>query len=206
MVKPRPRELYVEGGGDHNPALASECRKAFSKLFERAGIQPRPKVVVCGGRRRAYDQFVQALKDDTADVWLLVDAESVVASGPPFAPWAHVLVRQGDQWAQPPTATDDHLHFMAVCTETWLLADHEALKQVFGPKLDLTKLPAHTRPLESVDKPQVYAALQAATKPTPAGEYGKGPHAFKVLAEVRPAPLRKLSWAARFLDALGATP
>jgi len=206
MVKPRRRELYVEGGGDHNPALASECRKAFSKLLEQAGVEHRPKIIVCGGRKRAYDQFVQALKDDEAEVWLLVDAESVVPSGPPFDPWAHVLARQGDQWIQPTAATDEHLHFMAVCTETWLLADHEALKKVFGPKLHVAKLPASTRPLESVDKQQVYDALQAATKPTPAGEYGKGKHAFRILAEVRPQQLRQLSWAARFLDALCAEP
>lgn len=206
MVKPRPRELYVEGGGDHNPALASEFRKAFSQLLERAGVEHRPRIIVCGGRRRAYDQFAQALKDDASDVWLLVDAESLVASGPPFDPWAHVLARQGDQWVQPPCATDEHLHFMAVCMETWILSDHDALKKVFGPKLDATKLPAAAKPLESVDKQQVYNALQAATKPTPAGEYGKGKHAVKVLAEVRPQALRKLSWAARFLDAMRTIP
>lgn len=29
MVKRSMRYLYVEGGGDHNPSLSSECRQAF---------------------------------------------------------------------------------------------------------------------------------------------------------------------------------
>ena len=60
MVRPTRRVLYVEGGGDRNPSLASECRRAFSKLFEKAGIQRRPKVVACGGRQSAYDRFCTA--------------------------------------------------------------------------------------------------------------------------------------------------
>jgi len=82
MVKPRKRLLFVEGGGDKNPSLASECRRAFSKLFEKAGITLRPGVIACGGRKSAYDQFCAALADDDADVWLLVDAEDTVAAGP----------------------------------------------------------------------------------------------------------------------------
>lgn len=39
----RKRELYVEGGGDKNPSLASECRRAFSKLFEKAGVTHKPE-------------------------------------------------------------------------------------------------------------------------------------------------------------------
>jgi hypothetical protein len=62
MVK---RQLHVEGGGDSKSSfLASECRKAFSKLLEKAGVTNKPRVIV------------------TED-WLLVDAEDVVSSGPP---------------------------------------------------------------------------------------------------------------------------
>ncbi len=56
MVTPGKRELYVEGGGDKKPSLASECRRAFSKLFERDDITNKPRVIACGGRQRAYDQ------------------------------------------------------------------------------------------------------------------------------------------------------
>ena len=93
---------------------------------------------------------------------------------------------------------------MCVAMETWLLADHSALKQVFGPKLDASKLPSEGTALEQMDKAKVYAALDAAIKPTPAGAYSKGSHSFKVLAEVTPNKLRTLPWAKRFLDAMGS--
>lgn len=88
--------------------------------------------------------------------------------------------------------------------ETWLLADRASLKKVFGPRLDEKKLPPEGASLETKDKATVYDALAAATKPTPSGEYGKGAHSFKVLAEVAPGKLRPLPWANRFLDAMGA--
>lgn len=204
MVSTKSRELYVEGGGDKNPSLASECRKAFSKLFEKAGIAQRPKVIACGGRQRAYQQFCTAHAEAKAAVWLLVDAEEPVAAGPPFDPWTHVSQRKGDGWKRPSGVTDDQLHFMNVVMETWLLADRASLKAVFGPKLDEAKLPSEGAALENRGKPAVYADLAAATKPTPSREYGKGPHSFKVLAAVSPVKLGALSCAQRFLDAMGA--
>ncbi len=205
MVKPKKRELYVEGGGNKHPSLASECRRAFSKLFERAGIAQKPRVIACGGRKNAYDQFCTAHQEAKADVWLLVDAEERAASGPVFDPWTHVKARLGDGWDRPSGANDDQLQLMNVVMETWLLADREALKKIFGPRLDEGKLPPEGASLETKDKPAVYAALKAAAKPTPSGEYGKGAHSFKVLAEVSPMKLRPLSWANRFLEEMGAT-
>ncbi|MEQ1504848.1 MAG: DUF4276 family protein [Myxococcota bacterium] len=198
-----PRELYVEGGGDRHPTLASECRKAFSKLFEAAGIEQKPRVIACGGRKSAYDAFCLALSEARAEVWLLVDAEDLPRPPSPSDPWTHVASRPGDRWAKPSSATDDQLHLMTVCTETWLLSDRDALTAVFGPKLDVNKLPAEGASLEKKSKAFVYDALAAATKGTPSGEYGKGSHSFKVLAKVRPTKLRALPWAARFLDEMG---
>lgn len=200
----RPKLLFVEGGGDHNPSLASECRRAFGKLFERAGVESRPRVVVCGGRKNAYDKFCQALAEGDSDAWLLVDAEEVMSSGP-FDPWAHVKARVGDGWDRPAGAKDEYLQLMAVCMETWLVADRAALKAVFGPKVDLRRLPAPGISLEGVEKSRIQDALAKAAAPTPAETYGKGSHSFKVLALVEPASLRVLSWAARFLDEMGAT-
>lgn len=198
----RKRELYVEGGGDKNPSLASECRKAFSKLFEKAGIQQKPRVIVCGGRKSAYDQFCDALSGN-AEVWLLVDAEELPSRGPSTSPWDHVKSRKGDGWKRPANARDDQLHFMTVCMETWFVADPAALKKVFGPKLDDSKLPAVAQ-LETTAKQAIYTALEAATRHTKSGAYGKGSHSFKTLEKISPDAVRKLSWGKRFFDAMGA--
>lgn len=197
---PVKRELYVEEGGDRNPSLASECRKAFSLLFDKAGVLQKPRVIACGGRGLAYKAFCSAAKSPDA-AWLLVDSEEVPEGQ---SPWDHVKARKGDGWERPVGVSDEQLQLMTVCMETWLLADASALTEVFGSKLDTRKLPAAAA-LESCSKQQVYQALSAATKPTPAGGYGKGKHSFKVLARVAPEELRKLSWGRRFLEAMGAT-
>lgn len=203
MVKsldlPVERQLYVEGGGDKNPSLASECRRAFSKLFERAGVARRPRVIACGGRKAAYDQFLTAHAEAKAEVWLLVDAEAL-PEGKEFEPWKHVKARPGDGWDRPFGASDEQLQLMTVTMETWLLADRAALAKVFGPRLDMAKLPTEGQALEMQSKSAVNAALKAATEQTSAGRYDKGPHSFKVLAKVDPAKLRALPWARRFLD------
>jgi hypothetical protein len=199
--RPQKRELYVEGGGDRNPSLASECRRAFSKLFEKAGVQHKPRVIVCGGRKNAYDQFLHAHEAGGVEAWLLVDSEEPVTSSD--SPWDHVKTRKGDGWDRPLGATDEQLHFMHVCMETWLIADPDALAKIFGSKFEKSKLPAIAT-LEKSNKQKLYESLSAASKATPAGRYGKGDHSFRVLGEVAPQKLRQLAWAKRFLDAMGA--
>jgi hypothetical protein len=88
--------------------------------------------------------------------------------------------------------------------ETWIVADPDALVKIFGAKFDKSKLPPSAS-LEASDKKTLYSALATAAKPTPAGDYGKGQHSFRVLAEVAPAKLSQLTWGKRFLDAMGAS-
>lgn len=166
------------------------------------GLQQKPRVIACGGRKSAYDQFCDALAGD-AEVWLLVDAEELPTLGPSTAPWDHVKSRKSDGWERPGNARDDQLHLMTVCMETWLIADPAALKAVFGPKLGASKLPALAQ-LETTAKQVINSALAAATKPTKAGAYSKGSHSFKTLAKVSPGAVRTLSWGKRFLDVMGA--
>ena len=106
---------------------------------------------------------------------------------------------------RPGDANDEQLHFMSVCMETWLIADPAALKEVFGPKLDDSRLPALPQ-LESIDKLTIYKLLDAAVRPTKAGTYSKGSHSFRILEKVSPAAIRELSWGRRFLDAMTSAP
>lgn len=204
MVKHPVRKIFVEGGGNNNTALTTECKKAFKKFLEAAGFSGRlPAVVPCGGRRCAYDQFCTAIDglNDGDLAILLVDSEERVTSS---SPWDHVKQRQGDGWDRPASASDEQLHLMVQCMEAWFLADRAALQQFFGQGFRENALPAATAKIEEVRKTDLYQKLAAATRDTKTkGEYDKGKHSFKLLELVDPALVREASpWAKRFLQAL----
>jgi hypothetical protein len=117
---------------------------------------------------------------------LLVDSEEPVTGN---FPWEHVKARPGDGWDKPEAATDDHLHLMVECMESWFLADKEALEKFYGQGFKNNSLPAKPK-IEEVSKSDVYRGLKDATKDTKKGEYGKGTHSFKILAIVDPAKVR----------------
>jgi hypothetical protein len=112
-------KIYVEGGGDHNKALQTQCRQGFREFFLRAGLKDRmPGVVACGGRSRAYERFRTPHENARPDDFplLLVDSEaSVVVQDL----WEHVKLRPGDGWDRPQNASDDQLHFMVQAMEAW---------------------------------------------------------------------------------------
>ncbi len=201
MVSP-PRKLFVEGGGNHNDALKTECRRAFTAFLERAGFKGRmPRVVACGGRRNAYEQFCTAIDGGEGSAILLVDAEAPVVAGDP---WQHVAQRPGDEWDRPAGATEDHLHLMVQCMEAWFLADRRALEKFFGQGFRGNALPAATCVPEDVDKLELYNRLKQATAKTKTkGTYNKGKHSFKLLATLDPSLVRKAGgWAERFFATL----
>lgn len=76
--------IYVEGGGDHNKALDTECRRGFSEFFRKAGMDRRmPRIVSCGARDVAYRNFRtshESAGDDDFPM-LLVDSEAPVSGG-----------------------------------------------------------------------------------------------------------------------------
>jgi Domain of unknown function (DUF4276) len=194
--------VFVEGGGVDNAALKTECRRAFAQLFEKAGLEGRmPRTIVCGPRTDAFEQFSTALEEEgAADASvLLVDAEAPVTH---VSPWEHVRQRQGDGWQKPAGASDDHLHLMVECMESWFLADPEALAAFYGQGFNENALPKSAP--EQVAKTDVYSALDRATRPTKTkGRYGKGTHSFKLLATLDPAKVCAACPAAkRFFDAV----
>ena len=205
-MKGSPRRLFVEGGGDHNRWLQTECRRAFSMLLTNAGFGRRmPRIVVCGGRANAYDQFCTALAHSAPGevALLLVDAEAPVDAD---SPWVFVKQRKGDGWCMPAGAEDKHLHLMVQSMEAWIIADRAALGTFFDPGFRAAALPAATANLEQVSKCDLERTLQAATKAAKTkGAYNKGRHSFKLLAQVDPKLVRASSpWAERFFATLDA--
>lgn len=130
--------VYVEGGAKGE--LAGHARRSFKILFERLGLAGRlPRVYACGGRGATFAKYREHLANDEGDAILLVDAEETLST----TPWKHVKTRVGDGWDQPPGATDNDLHFMAVVMETWCLSQFDHKQQA----------------LESLDKSKIYKLL-----------------------------------------------
>lgn len=192
-------KLYVEGGGD-TADLKIRCREGFRKFLEKAGFQGRmPRIVACGGRRRAFESFRNALEQGDAAL-LLIDSEDLMTSQ---SPWRYLADRTGDGFAKPAHADDGHCHLMVVCMESWFLADVEALKRFYGAEFNENALPGNPR-IEQIPKQDVYQALAAATARCGAKErYSKGRHSFLLLRDIDPRKVRTASpWADRFLSRL----
>ena len=182
--------IYVEGGGNTG-ALKSECRRGFAEFFAKfipRGKQPR--VIACGSRNEALDDFRTALRKYRDEhVVLLVDAEAPVASGQ--AIWAHL--KQRDGWDPPAGATEENTHLMVQCMESWFLADPEELASYFGQGFQSSALPRNPN-IEAVSKQDVFRSLENATRQTRTkGVYSKGGHSFALLARIDPVRVRGAS-------------
>lgn len=208
MVKPEKLKhpefrVFVEGGGDHNASLAAACKEGFGKFFAGAGLIRKPRIVVCGGRGAAYEDFCHAIaQSGQQDCYLLlVDSEAPIAYSESPDVWGHVIQRDGDGWERPAGATADNLHFMVECMENWFLADPEALGKYYGRQFKEAALPKRND-IETVSKADVIDALSKATKDTATkGKYRKGKHSFEILARLDPSKVAKKSaFACRVLE------
>lgn len=202
MVK-RDFKIFVEGGS--KGALNSRCREGFSQFFEKSGLKGKmPKVVACGSRQHAYDDFCVAFsKAKPGDVFLLlVDSEAPI-NGIESQVWNHVLLREGDKWPKPPSAKPVHLHFMVECMEAWFMADKTCLETYFGQGFESTQLPARND-IEKIAKIDLYKGLENTTKNCKTkAAYGKGAHSFDILGKIDPAKVIAASpYAKRLIDQL----
>jgi hypothetical protein len=188
----------VEGGGDAASTKAA-CREGFCKFFQK--ITPpgaTPKVVASGGRRKAFDNFCDALRSHPNEViLLLVDSERSVTTGV----WAHLRAKP-DRWRRPVGATEEQAHMMVQCMESWFLADKETLKEFYSDGFRVNALPEHAN-VELVAKDEANSSLKQASKRTQKGEYHKTHHGYRLLEIINPAKVRSASaHAARFFDEL----
>ena len=70
-------KIYVEGGGNTRE-LKARYRQGFSAFFRKTGLEGRmPKVIACGGRKKAIDKFHAGFTKATDNdfIVLLVDSE-----------------------------------------------------------------------------------------------------------------------------------
>jgi len=178
--------IYVEGGGSDSKELHTRCREGFRKLLERCGFSGRmPKLVACGGRSQAFDDFCTAhrISRQGSITLMLIDSEDPMQDIE--ATWTHLAAR--DDWAKPEDAADDQVLMMTTCMETWIVADRAALRAHYGQHLQESGLPAvvdlESRPRDVVQNALVHATRNCANK------YEKGKRSFQVLAELTPDTL-----------------
>ena len=198
-------KIFVEGGGDSSQ-LKANCRKGFASFLAKAGLKGNmPRIVACGSRKHAYDDFCTALNNGE-EAMLLVDSEESVNAGlqgtadyETWKPWEHLAQREGDKWSKPKNAANNQCHLMVQCMESWFLADRGTLKSFFGQGFQETHLPATANPIEGIGKQQVYDALAKATADCKTkAQYGKGEHSFKILEQIDPNKVEEASpWAKR---------
>lgn len=171
-------KLYVEGGGDNNHALATQCRQAFAEFFQKAGVQKRPRVVACGGRSQAIDRFKGAVKPGESHL-LLIDSEGAAPVNP-----------------------EASTYYMVQAMDAWFHADKAALQHYYGGAFRESALSARPN-VEDIPKAELFDGLKRATKDCKKGEYSKGDHSFRILAQIDPAKVRAASpHAERLLAAL----
>lgn len=178
--------LYVEGGGESR-GLQAPLREGFHKLFHKLpGLAAQPKIIACGGRKQAFDDFLLGLKRHTdAYCMLLVDSEAAVADI--GAKWAHVRTRDGDGWVRPAGVDEAQLQLMIQVMETWLIADPEALATYFGQGFQAAALP-RARNLEDIAKLDVTRTLKKASEKSKLGGYRKA-HGFDLIGLVAPTKI-----------------
>ena len=189
--------VYVEGGGNSKDQKAA-LRRGFDALFDKEKSKARDKrlsltFICCGGRQEAYEAFLNELNTNPEKISaLLVDSETPVATvSTDSLQDAKIRVShlrqklgsdgrgQGDGWTLSDSLSDK-VHLMVQCMEAWIVADPDALSKFYGQKFNKAKLPARTN-LEEESKSDIYTKLDAATKDTQKGSYGKIRHASELL-------------------------
>ena len=171
-------KVYVEGGGDRNKALRTECRRAFRAFFEKAGLKQRlPQVVACGSRQRAYEDFRRACTSGVNEPVLLVDSE-----GPVDQAGAWTYLRNKEGWRRPRNAQHNSAHLMVQCMESWFWADKQALANHYGPGLNRKLLTGGD--IEKIPKADVERHLHAATRQSQRGSYRKSRDSFAILGKI----------------------
>ena len=182
--------------------MRTECRQAFREFFRKAGLAGRmPRVVACGGRHNAYEDFCHAWEGAPEDrPFLLVDSEGPVAYSDP---WSHLQRRDG--WDRPRSAPDGSAHLMVQCMESWFYADKDSLADFFGRGFNRNALSGAD--IEDIPQQDVVNDLRSATRGSHKGTYDKSSHSFAILRGLDANKVCAASpHAERLIEALHADP
>lgn len=178
--------IFIEGGGDSKD-LHLECRKAFRMLLEKTGFSGRmPRLVVCGGRDDAYDDFRTSHEKSSPGEYIAILVESEDPLGDINRTWEHLKKRDG--WKRPESAEDEQVLFMTTCMETWIVSDRQTLRSFFGACLQETALPS-LHNMENTNRHAVQKALTHATR-TCKKRYKKGKVSFEIMQKINPDSLK----------------
>jgi hypothetical protein len=182
--------IYLEGGGAgaQSKDVDIRCREGFRNLLENCGFQRRmPRLVACGARESAFDDFSSAHSSGQAEyVGLWIDSEDPLPDLE--AAWQYLQARE--HWNRPSGAADDQVLFMTTCMETWFVADRAALKAHFGAELQDSSLP----PLDQMERRtrhDVQDKLSRASRDC-SNSYEKGRRSFAILGKLNPELLERL--------------
>jgi hypothetical protein len=177
----RKVRVFVEGGGPHE-RTQKQLRRGFAqflRLVPGLGVQ-LVQVETCGAK--ALSDFRRALRTNPEDLnLLLVDAEGPVTGSPK----AHVAARVKTKCP----GDESQYHLMVQAMEAWLVADVDALRAYYGPRLNENPLPKRPN-VEEVAKSDLEPKLREATRDTQKGEYHKIRHAAPLLERLNAAKVR----------------
>ena len=192
--------IYVEGGGRQADVLR-RCREGFRRFLDRAvpTASGRYKVIACGGREEAFEDFERAMQSHPADVCLLlVDSEGPVLAGVE----ARSYLATEAKWRPAGPVRPEQVHLMVQAMEAWFVADRQALAAFYGQGFAASSLPANSNP-EEIPKADLERGLAAATRhANPKGPYHKTRHGFDLLANLDPLAVARCPNGKRFLTTL----
>lgn len=204
----RELSVYMEGGGNNNKALRIACQNALKVFLSKAGFSPaaRLHIIPCGSGSQACGNFGKHVRSASNghSAFLLVDSEEPLSLDL-ASPWAFLCSRTKERLQKPDGSSDEQCHLMVQMTESWFLADRQALSDYFGAGFMIKHLPGTESNVESLPKERIEEGLKKATEPSKRGIYRKGNYSFELLEKIDPAKVMHSSpWAERFVNALFA--